>query len=134
MSEFCPDGIPSVSLLCNIWFQAGLVLCVLAPIVIVGWVYGRIAWQLRRSTHLRTHGTQAIGVVRQYRIFVNTPNGVVGRIPVELSVVVSPRNAPQYEAQCVVTIDAWKVTNVHPGRTLKVWYDPQRPADITVDV
>ena len=133
MELFCPSGFPSGTVVCNIWFQLGIVACVLAPIVIVVWFYGRFPLAQRQADVVRTTGIRTTGVLDRFEILTGAPNGVAGRIPVRLCLRVQASTVPEYNAECLTLVHPFRLQGLRIGQTMTVYYDPRHPQRIAVD-
>lgn len=133
MEVFCPNGFPSGTIVCNMWFQLGLLACVLAPIVIMVWFYGRFAFVRRRAATIRANGIRTTGVLQQLDILNGTPNGVAGQIPVRIHVRIQPSGDTPYTAHCIMLVNPWRLPALIPGQTITVFYDAQNRSRIAVE-
>jgi len=133
MELFCPSGFPSGTVVCNIWFQLGIVACVLAPVVIVVWFYGRFPLAQRQANVVRTTGIRTTGVLDRFEILTGAPQGVAGRIPVRLFVRVQASAAPAYMAECLTLVHPLRLQALRVGQSMPVYYDPRRPQRIAVE-
>ncbi|MBM4414205.1 MAG: hypothetical protein FJ040_12270 [Chloroflexi bacterium] len=133
MEVFCPSGFPSGTVVCNIWFQLALLACVLAPIGIMVWFYGRFSVTHRQAANIRANGIRTTGVLQRFDILNGTPNGVAGQIPVRIHVLVQPSGEAPYAAHCIMLVNPWRLSALIPGQTVTVFYDAQNRSRIAVD-
>ena len=133
MELWCPSGVPSGAMMCNIWFQLGILACVLAPLLVMVWFYGRFSLAQRQADVVRTTGMRTTGVLERFEILTGTTSGVAGRIPVRLFLRVQTGTVPEYTARCLVLVHPFRLHVLRIGQTMTVYYDARRPQWIAVD-